>query len=330
MNKKNELSATVIIPAFNAESTMGKCLEALAGQKTKKEFEVIVVDDGSKDKTKKIAKEFKKIPVVLLEQNHAGPAKARNLGARKAKGTIIIFLDSDCIARENWLEEILKPFENKEIAGVQGIYESRQKEFIARFIQLEIEERYKKMKKLERIDHIGSYSAAYRRELFLESGGFDENFPTASGEDTEFSYSLSEKNYRLVLNTKAIVEHFHPKTFSHYMKIKFKRAYWRTLIYKKHLGKIASDSYTSQKMKVQVGLFYLGVLGLILSIFNLFFIWFALAFFVSIFITAIPFALFAAKKDLEAGIIAPFLVFLRTIAFGIGLALGTIRELLGK
>ena len=317
------MDVSVIIPAYNAKKTIANCLDSLSSQNYKGKYEIIVVDDGSKDATKQIAGNFAK--VKLLMQNHAGPAKARNLGAKNAKGEILIFTDSDCIADKNFISEMAKPFSNREIAGVQGRYKCRQKELIARLIHLEIEERYEHMQKQKYIDFIGSYAAAYRKNEFLKAHGFDASFPMASGEDTDLSFRLSAMGKKMVFAQKAIVWHTHPISLWKYLKVKYFRAFWRALIYKKHRDKIAGDSYTSQKMKAQLGLFYLLVLSLIGSAFYWLLAYAALAFFILFLLSTVPFALWAAKRDLSVGIIVPITTLLRTAAFSIGLIAGALR-----
>jgi len=321
------MKASVIIPAYNAEATIGQCLESMTRQSFKN-FEIIVVDDGSKDRTPEIVQEFSKIR--LLKQKNAGPAVARNKGAKEAKGEIIIFTDSDCVADRNWLEEMLKPFSEKNVAGVQGMYKSKQKEIIARLIQLEIEQRYAKMMKHKFIDFIGTYSAAYRKNVFEEMKGFDTSFPIASGEDTDFSFRVSRAGYKMVFNKKAIIFHTHPTRFFKYLRIKFFRAYWRTKVYKRHKDKMIKDSYTSQMVKVQAGLFYLLLPTAIVAV-----VWPEFAFLLGLnalllFLTGFPFAFWAFSKDKTVGIISPFVILLRTAMFAFGLAAGTVRELFGK
>ncbi len=157
------VKASVVIAAMNAEKSIGKCLDSLEGQSFRG-FEVIVVDDGSSDRTAEIAEGFPNARV--LRQKHAGPAVGRNRGAAEAKGSIVVFTDSDCVLDRRWLEEMIRPFDDRSLAGVQGRYKSRQKSIIARLIQLEIERSYEKMAKREFIDFMGTYSAAYRKSMF--------------------------------------------------------------------------------------------------------------------------------------------------------------------
>ncbi len=317
------MKASVIIPAYNAERTMKQCLQALQKQ-TFKDFEAIVVDDGSTDRTPEIARGSS--GVKLLQQKHAGPAVARNLGASKAKGDILVFLDSDCVASKNWLHEMLLPFNEKSVVGVQGEYENRQQQLVARFTHLEIEQRHEKMARQRFIDFMGSYSAAYRKSVFRQMKGFDTSFPMASGEDTDLSFRISKVGYKMVFNPKAVVFHFHPVSLGKYLKVKFFRAFWRTRVYRKHKGKILRDAYTSQTVKVQTGLFYLIGLSLISIAAGFSGLYYASILFVLLLLTTLPFALWAARRDLGVALAAPLLITARTVVFGFGLTAGAIKQ----
>jgi glycosyltransferase involved in cell wall biosynthesis len=317
------MKVSVIIPCYNCEKKIGETLEALGRQSTEPS-EIVVIDDGSTDNTKKTVREKQKLnkKIKFFYQKNSGPAKARNAGANRAAGEIIVFTDSDCVPEKNWLEEMIKPFENKKenVSGVQGAYKSRQKEFIARFGQLEIEERYEKMKKAKKIDWIGSYSAAFKKNEFIKLNGYDESFPIASGEDPEFSFRLAKNGGKLVFNPNAVVYHIHPDNLKKYLKTKFFRAFFRPKMYSKHREKALNDSYTPQILKLQIPLSWLVVLSIIGFFFfgPLPFLCMVIVFL----ITTIPFAFFAAKKDFLIGVVSPGIIFLRSIIFGAGLAAG--------
>jgi len=88
---------SIVVPVYNGENYLGKCLESLVNQ-TLEEIEIIIVDDGSTDKTSNIIKKYsKKYPdkIVGLKKENGGQASARNLGLSKAKGDYILFVDSD-------------------------------------------------------------------------------------------------------------------------------------------------------------------------------------------------------------------------------------------
>ncbi len=328
---RNSLDASVIIPAYNAEKYLSHTLHALEEQ-TISSREIIVVDDGSTDRTREIANGFKRVHV--LSQKNAGPAKARNAGARAAKGEIIVFLDSDCVPQKNWLEEMLKPFEDLKVVGVQGAYKTKQSSLVARFDQVDIEYRYERMKRARRLDWIGTYSAAYQKETFLAAGGFDESFTRASGEDAELSYRLSEKGNLLVFNPHAIVYHTHPESFWKFLEIEYFRAYWRMRMYVKHPLKAVRDSYTPHTLKVAVFLGAVLIVGAVLSVFSFFLEFHRLPNAVSsmllgfalvgggILAVNLPFLLFIFFRN---ALLVPFsivMVVFRAIVFGLGVMRG--------
>ncbi|MEK9147232.1 MAG: glycosyltransferase family 2 protein [Patescibacteria group bacterium] len=101
---------TVVIPVYNEQKTIINCLTSL-GSQTYKPLEVIVIDDGSTDKTRGIIENLKlKIEnLQLLRQKHLGPGPARNLGASKAKGKILVFVDADMTFDKNFIRDLTAP-----------------------------------------------------------------------------------------------------------------------------------------------------------------------------------------------------------------------------
>jgi glycosyltransferase involved in cell wall biosynthesis len=312
---------SVIVPAYNAEKTIGRCLECLMKQDCTEEFEVIVIDDGSVDSTPEIIAKFRK--VKLIHQENAGPAAARNRGAAMAEGEIILFTDSDCFPEHNWISEMIKPFKrNIEIAGVKGSYKTRQKQIMAKFVQLEYEDKYGYMQKNEFIDFIDTYSAAFKKKVFLEMNGYDTDFPVACAEDVELSYRLSNKGYKMVFNPGAVVYHLHPDTLPAYLKKKYKFAYWRMLALKKNPAKTVKDSHTPQLMKMQL-LFPPVILGsALLSMLSGNFLSVTLFLLAVFLLTTVPFAMKACRSDLMTGLLSPVLLFFRAAAQCLGVSTG--------
>jgi len=189
---RQTLTASVIIPVFNGRRTLPACLAALQNQ-THPPKEIIVVDDGSTDGTAALAAQFN---VTVIRQTNQGPAAARNYGAQNAGGDILLFTDADCTPTPNWVAHMLAPFADPTVAGAKGRYRTHQPELIARFVQQEYQERYDRMAGLSQIDFIDTYSAAYRRQLFIKNGGFDPHFEL--NEDQEFSFRLARQGYRLL------------------------------------------------------------------------------------------------------------------------------------
>lgn len=102
------MKISIVIPTYNRAVLLKKCLDSLVNQThPKTDYEIIVVDDGSQDNTEAILKNFyNKINIVYFKQSNKGPGAARNLGIKNTKGEIIAFIDDDCTADKDWLENI--------------------------------------------------------------------------------------------------------------------------------------------------------------------------------------------------------------------------------
>lgn len=112
------MTISIIITVYNEEKYISQCLESLSNQ-TFKDFEIIIVDDGSTDKTKDVLSNYQlsTINYQLFKQTHLGLAAARNLGAKKAKGKILVFLDGDMHFDKNFLEELIHPIKQGKTKG---------------------------------------------------------------------------------------------------------------------------------------------------------------------------------------------------------------------
>ena len=98
---------SIVVPAYNASKTIDRCIQSLLKQNYKN-YEIIIVDDSSTDNTSELVKKY---PVKLLKTpKNTGAGGARNIGIESSRGEIIAFTDSDCIALETWLQEIVNTF----------------------------------------------------------------------------------------------------------------------------------------------------------------------------------------------------------------------------
>jgi GT2 family glycosyltransferase len=224
----------------------------------------------------------------------------------------------------DWLDAMIEPFRDPEVVGVRGVYRTRQKALVARFVQIEYQDRYRLMARLPRIDFIDTYSAAFRRDRFLEMTGYDTSFPVACAEDIELSYRMSARGWKMTFAPAAIVYHTHPDTLSRYLKKKYKFAFWRVLAVRKNPSKAVRDSHTPQLMKLQL-LFAPALLV-------------AIAFDLSVrpavpasalvlvafLVSTLPFALRAIGKDPIVGLLSPALLAARACAQALGITGGLI------
>jgi lipopolysaccharide/colanic/teichoic acid biosynthesis glycosyltransferase/glycosyltransferase involved in cell wall biosynthesis len=313
---------SIIVPARDAADTIADCLRALTHQQGYTlgcDYEIILVDDGSRDNTARIAEE---IGVRVIHQTNAGPAAARNTGVEHALGDLVCFTDADCIPTPDWLSQMVAPFANPEVVGVKGAYLCREKQLVPRFVQQELEYKYQALAKLPKIDFIDTYSAAYRKSIFLENGGFDPRFPVPSVEDQEFSFRLARKGYLLAFQPAARVYHRHDLNLWQYIRRKWGIGYWKAFMLRWLPEKTLSDSYTPASQRSQILLTAVLLVALGGSIFYTPLLWLALAAILVFLVSARSFL--KLIKDQDQGILLPAipLLFARSAALGFGLLAG--------
>lgn len=254
---------SVIIPVFNSKATIVRALEALSKQDYTSDFEVIVVDDGSKDNTADLVRTFSNIRYVY--QENAGPAAARNHGARLASGEFLCFTDSDCIAHPNWISQLIKSFSDPTIGVVCGSYGIANPEsLLARGIHREIIFRHTHLMP-DYPKAFGSYNFCVRKDVFLGVGGFSESYRQASGEDNDLSYKIIASGNRIYFNRQALVDHRHTENMLHYLREQFRHGFWRVALYARHPGMAKGDDYTFWKDILEVPWAMLCAAGIFLS-----------------------------------------------------------------
>ena len=202
---------SVVIPTYNRKPILEKCLRALESQiydQLISEYEVIVVDDGSTDDTisclKAKATEFPH--VQLLAQSHQGPAAARNLGVEKAKGDFIIFIDSDLVVTDSFLQSHANALVKYGKAS-NRIFTYGRVINTCNF-DFPTSEPYK----------LTDFSAAFfatgnvaiARHWLMEAGLFDSRFQQYGWEDLELGVRLKKLGLKLIKCPDAVGYHWHP------------------------------------------------------------------------------------------------------------------------
>lgn len=197
------VAISVIVPSYNSAETIGRCLESLR-KNTYPSFAVYVVDDCSTDDTAGIADSFG--CNVLRTDRNRGPGHARNLGARHAQSPVLLFVDSDCEVRSNWIERYAATFaQHPEVACIcSGYSESVTQSFWARFQFLDTI--YNQQFTPEHPRWASSCNFGCRTDAFWSVGGFPEIY---LNEDMEFFFFLSEKHRILWRADLGVVHHFH-------------------------------------------------------------------------------------------------------------------------
>ncbi|WP_181280515.1 glycosyltransferase family 2 protein [Aphanothece hegewaldii] len=257
MNEKN-LLFSIIIPTYNRPERLKTCLESLTFLDfSYKQFEVIIVDDGSVEPLDPIVNNFKeKLQIKLIRQNNAGPASARNKGASQAQGEFLVFTDDDCQVDSNWLKIFSQGFEKNSTALLGGhTINYLSKNLYSEASQLLVDYLYDYYNTdSQQACFFTSNNFALSKELFQTVGGFDTNFPLAAGEDREFCDRWLFHNYPMQYLPKAIINHSHHLTLS-----KFWRQHFNYGCGAFYFHQVRSQR-NQQKVKVEPFSFYLDLL----------------------------------------------------------------------
>jgi glycosyltransferase involved in cell wall biosynthesis len=210
--KAQTLTISVVVPVYNGESTIARCLESILAQSYPQEaFEVIVVENGSNDRTTEIASGY---PVRLFHNQVRGPAAARQFGLTQSAADIVVFTDADCYADPNWLCELVKPYADDAVGGVGGAvlaYSHAQRNLVEQFADKNTPLANFTGGAGEFMPRLHTCNASYRRALLMQIGGFDTRLVTA--DDTDISWRLQLKTgCRLAYAEKAVIYHHHRAT----------------------------------------------------------------------------------------------------------------------
>ncbi len=247
---ENPPRVSVVICAYNAESTMEACLESLL-QLRYENLEVIVVDDGSKDSTLEIAKRF---PFQIVHQENKGLSIARNVGTEASSGEYVVFTDSDCVVDPDWLTYLigamarhgwvaaggpnLPPPEDSRVPACVAVAPGGPTHVLVND---------------DVAEHIPGCNMAFRRDALAAVRFFDASF-TAAGDDVDLCWRLQNRGWQIGFSPAAMVWHFRRNTVRAYLRQQRGYGKAEALLYFKHpyrfnllgqsrwLGRIYGDS----------------------------------------------------------------------------------------
>lgn len=211
------MKLSVVIPAYNEAKDIVGCLESLADQTIP--FQLVLVDDGSTDQTKKIIKAYEKkfTTLLFLESAHQGPASARNLGAASATGDMFVFVDADMTFDSQFLKDLTKPITEKKAKGTftKNEYVGNWDNALARCWNYNLNLPDKKRLPANYPDEAPVFRALLASE-FKKVGGFT---PGIGWTD---DWTLSRKLGYKSVATSAVCYHMNPSTLADV----FKQAKW--------------------------------------------------------------------------------------------------------
>jgi O-antigen biosynthesis protein len=206
---------SVVICAYNAERTIRQCLQSLR-QLDYPNFEVIVVDDGSRDATPQIAAEFPEFR--LIRQPNRGLSTARNVGARASLGELVAYTDSDCVVDPHWLTFMVRALTEEALDGCGGPnYAPHEDGWIAGCVAASPGAPCHVLIGDDRAEHLAGCNMVFRKAAFEDVGGFDPQF-TAAGDDVDMCWRLMDAGYVLGYCPSAFVWHFRRNTVKAYYK----------------------------------------------------------------------------------------------------------------
>jgi glycosyltransferase involved in cell wall biosynthesis len=208
---------SVVVPTYNRSASLGRLLNALDRQ-TFSDFEVLVVDDGSSDGTIGFLRtRISPFSIRLIEQQHAGPAAARNRGVAEAKGKFILFLDDDVVPIPELIERHIMEHASNPNAVVIGPMSppgNWPRAIWIRWEEVQLDKQYRAMVAGEwacTARQFYTANASVARSRFLDAGGFDTGFKRA--EDVELGYRLSDQQALFVFQPRAEVLHYASRSF---------------------------------------------------------------------------------------------------------------------
>jgi glycosyltransferase involved in cell wall biosynthesis len=193
---------SIIIPAYNAASTLPRCLDSVLSQMSPT-TEVIVVDDGSTDSTGAIAAKYP-VQVISIAVN-GGSGPARNRGAAVARGRLLLFMDADVTLREGALNRVTWLATQPDVVAVFGSYDDEPDVRSTVSLFKNLAHHYFHQRSAPEVSTFWSGCGAIKRSAFTLLGGFDERIPEIG--DVDLGYRLSAQGLRLRLDPDLQVKH---------------------------------------------------------------------------------------------------------------------------
>jgi GT2 family glycosyltransferase/DNA-binding beta-propeller fold protein YncE len=206
---------SVVVCAYNASDTLEECLTSLENL-TYPDYEIILVNDGSRDSTSEIGHRHSRVRVIDIP--NGGLSAARNVGIAEARGDIVAYTDADVHVDRDWLTYLVQPFLTSDVVGCGGPNvvppnDPPMAQCIARApggpTHVLLDDRI--------AEHVPGCNMAFRRNALLAIGGFNPTFLRA-GDDVDICWRLQARGWKIGFSSSALVWHHHRSSVS---------AYWR-------------------------------------------------------------------------------------------------------
>ncbi len=219
------LDFSIIIPVYNRPSELDELLKSISKQKRDVDFEVIIVEDGSKVKSELLVKEYEIfLNIKYFYKENSGPGDSRNFGVKKAKGDYLIFFDSDCILPNNYLEEVSLGLKNNFTDAYGGAdkahtsFSDWQKAINYSMTSILTTGGIRGSEKIRNKFQLRSFNMGISKKAFLKLKGFSKQ---RYGEDIDLTYRLWDAKITTQFMSGAFVYHKRRATWIQFFKQTF-------------------------------------------------------------------------------------------------------------
>jgi glycosyltransferase involved in cell wall biosynthesis len=238
---------TFVIPVLNGARTLTRCLSSIVAQRDERPFEILVIDDGSVDRSLQVLARMHREGILrLIHGEGRGAAAAINTGIHAATHPIICQIDQDVILQPGWLAHVLQHLHDSDIAAVQGHYVTAPGAgFWARATGRDLEHRYSRIHG-PLVDHVCTGNTAYRARALHHVGLLDERL--GYGYDNDLSYRLQKAGYRLAFCRAAISVHMWREGIRGFLRQQFGVGYGRLDVIARHPGRVSGDDVSGAMM----------------------------------------------------------------------------------
>jgi glycosyltransferase involved in cell wall biosynthesis len=234
---------SVVIPTFERPDTLFSVLDGLERQKNPPDFEVVVVDDGSRDTTRERLSLYRpRYPFRFFSQTNSGPASARNHGVTNSGGEVVLFLGDDTVPEAELLatharaHAVSRDYPVAVLGYTTWPRERRVSPFLHHINEYGLQFGYGLIEDPESVPFNFFYTSniSLPRVLLVEAGLFDTTFPHAAWEDIEMAYRLMRIGMKILYRPAAVARHYHDITFTSFRRRQEKAGEAAAIFYAKH------------------------------------------------------------------------------------------------
>jgi glycosyltransferase involved in cell wall biosynthesis len=231
---------SVVIPTYNRPEMLVRVLDALDSQVDAPSFEVIVINDGSRDETERVMSERKGI--TFRTQPNGGPGRARNHGVSLARGRYVVFIGDDTVPEPRFLAEHARVHAeagHDPLAACLGYTGWPHSERVTAFMDYINDYGLQFGYKLIRHGQVVPYNFFYTSNISIDrevlvAHPFDTTFPSAAWEDIELAYRLDAKGLKIHYNERAVTRHYHPMDIDSFARRQYTVGKSGAIFYEKH------------------------------------------------------------------------------------------------